>query len=172
MKWEDIIDQIIRREGSVYTDDPSDKGGPTKYGITLATLSASRGHACGPADVQALSEDEARQIYHQNFVVAPGFWRINDLNLCGLLVDCGVNHGPGTAIRWLQDAIGVTRDGNLGRTTATLANSGNSKILFGKILCARIKFYTGMADRDSSQAKFETGWMNRCCEFVTVLAGM
>nr|WP_222532573.1 glycosyl hydrolase 108 family protein [Azospirillum sp. 412522] len=36
---EAIIDTILRREGwPRYTDRPSDRGGPTKGGITLATL--------------------------------------------------------------------------------------------------------------------------------------
>ena len=41
MTDDDIIDGIIRREGSTYTNDPADPGGPTKYGITLATHHAT-----------------------------------------------------------------------------------------------------------------------------------
>src|SRR5690606_41674791 len=32
-----IIDDIIRREGTAYTEHPSDRGGATKYGITQST---------------------------------------------------------------------------------------------------------------------------------------
>lgn len=35
---DDIISDIIRAEGTAYTNDPRDSGGPTKYGITQAAL--------------------------------------------------------------------------------------------------------------------------------------
>ena len=43
MTTKEIIDGIIKREGG-YVDHPADRGGPTKFGITLATLEAWRGH--------------------------------------------------------------------------------------------------------------------------------
>ena len=38
----DLIDTIVANEGG-YVDNAGDAGGPTRYGITIATLSAFRG---------------------------------------------------------------------------------------------------------------------------------
>ena len=45
-----LIAELIQREGG-YVDDPDDRGGPTKYGITLATLQAWRHTPVSAADV-------------------------------------------------------------------------------------------------------------------------
>lgn len=39
---DEMIDAIIRREGG-YVNHPADRGGPTRYGITMATLSEELG---------------------------------------------------------------------------------------------------------------------------------
>ncbi len=75
----DIISDILRREGDRYTNHPADRGGPTKYGITLLTLAAYRDamNAGGEhpsataADVERLTEVEARAIYSIVFLQQP-----------------------------------------------------------------------------------------------------
>jgi|GEM_PF-4548155 len=48
-----LIDRLIDREGG-FVDHPADRGGPTKYGITLRTLSKWRGYPCSREDVEAM----------------------------------------------------------------------------------------------------------------------
>ena len=43
---EEMIDDILKREGSAYTDHPKDRGGPTRYGVNcLAAREALAGSA-------------------------------------------------------------------------------------------------------------------------------
>lgn len=169
MSIELILDEIIRRESPRYTNIAGDRGGPTKFGITLKTLSAYRGRACTAEDVKALKEPEAREIYRTQYVERPGFARVQNEHLKELLVDCGVNHGTDRAIRWAQAAVQVAVDGNLGRATSLALNTGPPREIFAKVLCTRLRFYEDLDDVPS-QAKFDMGWTNRCCEFVMILA--
>ena len=167
----DIVSEILRREGSKYTNDPSDRGGPTKYGITLSTLTRWRGRPCVAREVETLTEEEARRIYVAMYVEAPGFGRIQNEALRCLMVDCGVNHGPSRAVQWLQQAVGVGQDGILGRETAVAVNSADPRGVFAKVLCTRMRFYEDLDDQPG-QARFDMGWTNRCCEFVMMLGAM
>lgn len=171
MTTDDIITEIIRREGSKYTNDPNDRGGPTKYGITLATLERWRGKDCLPKEVEALTESEARRIYQALYIKAPGFGRIQNDSLRALAVDCGVNHGTERSVRWLQQAAGSPQDGVLGRQTALAVNGSDPRALFAKVLCTRLRFYEDLDDQPG-QARFDMGWTNRCCEFVLMLGSM
>ena len=38
----DIIDEVISREGDIFTHHVADKGGPTKFGVTAKTLGVWR----------------------------------------------------------------------------------------------------------------------------------
>ena len=77
-----IIDGIIKRESDKFTDTKGDRGGPTKYGITLKTLQAYRGPSAklNATDVERLSEDEARAIYEKVYITDPHFDLIAGLN--------------------------------------------------------------------------------------------
>ena len=85
-----LIDALIDREGG-YVNHPADRGGPTSFGITQRTLSDWRGRPVSAADVQALTPDEARQIYQVLYVDRPQLDRVQDVALRELLVDCAVN---------------------------------------------------------------------------------
>lgn len=160
-----IIDEIIVAESSDYTDHPEDRGGPTKYGITLKSLSDFRGRQCTPAEVERLTEAEARNIYMLKYVRGPGFVKIIDERLLGLVVDCGVNHGTARATRWLQEIVGVIQDGVFGPLTADAVNRHEPRKLFIRLLGIRIRFYGRLITDDPRQAKFAAGWMNRAVGF-------
>jgi lysozyme family protein len=164
----DIIDQILIREGSEYTNDPTDAGGPTKYGITLKTLTLYRGHLpTTAADVEALTEAEARAIYTAMYV-APfqKFPGMQD-SLLGLLVDSGVQHGEGRAMQWLQSAIGAKPDGEAGPATlASWAAVKNPDAIYKLVLKARIMFYAHIIHDRPDQVKYINGWFERVCLFI------
>lgn len=107
MTIESIIDEIISVEGRSYTNHPSDKGGPTKYGITQRTLSAYMGRPVSAEAVMALTEDTARAIYLRRYVIDPGFDAINAVSprIGHEIVDSGVNVGVGRVSEWLQRSL-------------------------------------------------------------------
>ena len=167
-----ILDALLAREGSEYTDRPNDRGGPTKYGITLATLSAWRGHPVTPEDVRDLTEGEARAIYRERYIDGPRFREIRDPLLREWVIDMGVNHGTTRASEWLQEAIGgVTVDGRVGAfTLGALAQRDPVAVLL-RMVARRVEFYgeilsrnyrdrrAGRTTRDESENAL--GWLRR-----------
>jgi lysozyme family protein len=162
-----ILDEIIRREGG-YVNHPADRGGPTNFGITAQTLGSWRklGRPATAAEVQALTEPEARAIYRQQYITGPGFDAITHSALLHLLVDAGVHSGPKRAVQWLQTALGVTADGVIGPKTRAALVAADQGVLYGKVLGQRLRHLGRLITHDPKQSAFAAGWMNRMAEFV------
>lgn len=171
---EGLIDGIIEREGREYTNRPADKGGPTKFGITLETLSEFRGYPVSPQEVRDLQEPEVRQIYRQLYVFGPGFDRIADRILRVAVIDAGVNHGQGWAARRLQEAAGVKADGAIGPVTLAAVNVAEPQDIALRFAARRYQKYANIvvADLkergrlDGTQAENLRGWINRANEML------
>ena len=165
MSGASIIDAILRREGG-FVDHPADRGGPTNFGITAKTLGDYRGRPVTVDDVRALTEAEAREIYRKHYLEGPGFNRIAHGPLRSLLVDSAVNHGPGRAVRWLQQAVGTRTDGRIGPKTLAALGASDAARAYRKVLAERCKFYGQIISNDRSQAVFAKGWTARLAEFM------
>jgi len=62
--FDKIFESILHHEGRVFTDIKADRGGATKFGVTLATLQQLQPSAT-KEDVEDMDEDGAREIYLQ-----------------------------------------------------------------------------------------------------------
>jgi len=173
MSIEQLIKDLIELEGG-YVNHPNDKGGPTKYGITLKTLTAYRGHDLEANDVKLLSKSEAADIYTQNYYLAPGIDQLPDL-IQPVTFDMAVNMGPVAAIKLVQQAIHklgspITVDGHLGPRSyqsAVIACNVYKTDILRNICLARKEFYRDLVDQDPKQSVFLTGWINRANHFLT-----
>jgi len=164
---ESIIDDIIHREGG-FVNHPADRGGPTKYGITGKTLGNWRhlGRLATSDEVAALTESEAREIYRHRYIIEPSFDAITHPALQSLLVDSSVHSGPQKAVKWLQEALGVTVDGVIGSKTREAIAKADQNILYSKVLAAHLRHLGRLITNDPEQSVFAAGWMNRMAEFV------
>lgn len=164
----DIVDDIIRREGgATVTNDPSDSGGRTQYGIS------EHSHPEAWADGKVTPE-EAREIYWSQYVKP--FRGISDQNLLHQLVDWGVPSGPETVAKLFQQIVGVEADGEIGPITLKAIEDYPGGTLFGepvsgKVLLnlavrdARTLFSAGIAKRRPKDLKYLLGWIKRTQEF-------
>lgn len=162
---ESIIDDILRREGG-YVDHPADKGGPTKHGITLATLSDWRGQPTTPEHIKNLTEVEAREIYRERYILEPRLHKVIDPKVRALAVDCAVNHGPKQAVKLLQLAARVFPDGALGPKTEAAVSRMDAAVLYHRLCAARVRLYGQIITKDPSQSVFAAGWTNRVADFI------
>lgn len=180
---DEIIADIIRREGSQYTDRPSDSGGPTKFGITQRTLGLYRGSYATAKDVQALTEGEAKRIYEKKYINDPGFLSVLAISepVAAELVDTGVNCGPPRAVEFFQRSLNALNrcgrdypdipvDHECGPRTvqayrALVATRGriNADLAMLRALnCLQGAHYISLAEKRPKDEDFVYGWlMNR-----------
>lgn len=152
--WMNVAQWLLESEGG-YSDRADDRGGPTNMGITIPTLSNWRGHPCAAADIKALTTAEALAIYHTNYWHA---MRCDELphGVDMVVMDAGVMSGQGRAIRFLQEAVGVTQDGILGNVTLGAVATKSPAYIVMKISIARSNFYQSL-----NQPANERGWLAR-----------
>jgi lysozyme family protein len=157
---------IFKAEGG-YSDNPADPGGPTNFGITLATLRAYEGDPNLTADdVKKLTPAVAKEIYRT------AYW--NRMQ-CGALpagldlevFDFGVNSGPAESVKTLQRIVGVTQDGSIGPITLAAVGQFNVGDLIARFAQARLAFYQGL-----NRPEFEQGWATRVAQIQTAAANM
>lgn len=170
-KVSEMIERVLIREGrDTYTNDPSDAGGPTKWGITQGALAKWRARPVSAAEVQALGKDEAVAIYRKGYM-AP-FETIEDPSLLELMFDFGVNHGTGRAAEALQTVLSRIGyytdriDGDFGRKSReALAKVQNDAALFYAVKCERLEAYMRYAGRAPANVIYLGGWANRNDQF-------
>jgi len=157
---------IFKAEGG-YADNPADPGGPTNFGITLATLRAYQGDPNLTADdVKKLTPAVAKEIYRT------AYW--NRMQ-CGALpagldlevFDFGVNSGPAESVKTLQRLVGVTQDGSVGPITLAAVRQFNVGDLIGRFAQARLAFYQSL-----NMPEFEQGWATRVAHIQTAATKM
>lgn len=97
-----IIAAVLSVEGG-YVNNPSDPGGETNHGVTVA-VARDNGYM-GP--MKDLSSDVATDIYYLQYIVKPGFLPMVELQpvVAEKLIDAGVNTGPARPSRWFQQAL-------------------------------------------------------------------
>lgn len=164
---DDLITKVMKREGG-YVDNPDDRGGPTKYGITRDTLAASRGHSVSSDDVANLGEGEARTIYRRNYFV--GLDDVTSPKVLELLFDYSVHSGPARAVSALQEVIGTKPDGNFGPNSKAALAKIDQATLYWPLVCERLDNFLRIIGKDwyhgdKTQGQFAEGWANRIVPF-------
>ena len=163
-----ILDRILQREGSGYVDDPVDRGGPTKYGITLSTFRYWLGDgAATGADLSRIDEATAREIYRQVYFRGHGFGNVmGHMSVYEHMLDMAVHHGPPRSIKILQKALGVTVDGIIGpETRSSIAVIGDHDLSL-RVVGERVLFISRIVRDDPSQSRFLVGWQKRAVSFL------
>lgn len=189
-RFEEAFEDLLGIEGG-FVDDPVDRGGTTKYGISLRFLKSEGqidedmdgfadfdldmdGDIDG-ADVRLLTVGDAKSLYKRSF------WeelRCEDFPepIGEMLFDQGVNGGNHAAKKLLQQAINAVLgnhryrtialkiDGAIGEKTEALFASmweRHPDELVREYRKAVKDRYHAIVRRNPSQAKFLKGWLNR-----------
>lgn len=169
-----IINGIIDREGD-YSDHPSDKGGPTRWGIT-EKVARARGYA---GDMRTLPRQFAAAVYTNDYIIAPGFDKVLGLStrIAEEMIDTGVNMGPHLPGAWLQrvlnalnrqgrDYADIKVDGQIGPATIAalktlLAKRGmqGEKAVVLALTCQQGVRYLDITEARPQNEDFYFGWL-------------
>jgi lysozyme family protein len=157
-------------EGRVYENVPGDRGGPTKWGITIGRVATIKGVKLPKAgtaafdrlveDLKALTPDEIKAIYKRDYWDAV---RGDDLppGVDFAVADFGLNSGPSRAAKYLCRCLGKPQSGTLGNEVIQAATRADPDDLVNAYCDARAAFLRGIVASNPSQGKFLKGWLNR-----------
>lgn len=115
------LDWLDGHEG-VYSDDATDRGGETKYGISRRSYPGE--------DIANLSRERAEYLYERDFWLNPGIDEVPGARLRVKLFDIAVNMGASRAVRLLQQVLrfighDVAVDGRIGPQTLRACEAGH-----------------------------------------------
>ena len=152
----DTVFKLVVGEEGGFVNDPKDRGGATKYGVTQTTLSAWRRRQASVDDVRNLGLDEAKLIFKAQYWnkiqgdrLPPG------LDLA--VADVAFNSGTGRAVELLQRALGVKVDRVLGEVTLAKTHDAEVDDLINALCDQRLAFLK----TTYGWSRFGKGWSNR-----------
>lgn len=180
MNIDQYLKELIDREGG-YVNNPADRGGPTKYGITEAVARANGYNG----NMRDLPLDFAITVYKKRYWTEPRFDQINTITsaVAEELLDTGVNCGVAFARPLLQRALNLLNnqgkggwpdiavDGIYGPATLNalktyLVKRGKE----GELVLLRVlnimqgQRYIEICERNPSQEQFFFGWISNRVE--------
>ena len=150
MKFEDIINDVIEKEGG-YVNDPKDPGGETKYGISK--------RAFPRVDIKSLTKEDAKKIYKDNYWIPSKAESIPE-NLRHIYFDMCVNFGMRGAGRVLQRACNgknknkIEIDGRVGKKTIEACKNLEPD----RLRAYRVLKFAKIVIKKPTQEKFWFGW--------------
>lgn len=161
--FKNAFKELIGIEGG-YVNDPTDRGGETKYGISKRSYPN--------VDIKNLTLEKAQEIYYKDFWVALSLDSIQEYYVALELFDTSVNMGQGVAARFLQKGLNLMNrnqrnfpdlkvDGAIGPKTIAAYQKVDDGILLKVLNGLQFCRYKEICEYDPSQERFFNGWMQR-----------
>lgn len=151
-----IIEDVLEHEGG-YVNDPRDKGGETKFGISKRWFPE--------VDIKNLTKQEAIRLYYDHYWKPSRAYELPE-ELRATYFDMCVNMGQTQAVKILQKAINskisgiIDIDGKIGPKTI----QSSAMLEKGRLQAYRCLYYANLVKKEPSQERFYYGWFKRAIE--------
>ena len=167
-KVELLAPKILQWEGG-FVNDPTDHGGATNMGVTIATWKQVGYDKDGDGDIDV---DDIRLLTRADatIVLKKFYWdrwkadQIRNQSVADILVDwvwCSGKWG----ITIPQRLLCLTEDGIVGSMTIQAVNAAKQGDFHMKIRNARLAFINDIVRKNPDQDRFKKGWINRLNDF-------
>ncbi|MGC1464306.1 MAG: glycosyl hydrolase 108 family protein [Pseudolabrys sp.] len=151
--------RVLAHEGG-YSNNPSDPGGPTNFGITIADYRKDVKLGATAADVRAMKVDDAKAIYRARYWDAQ---RCDDLpaGVDYAVFDYGVNSGIGRSGRVLRRMLKLPDNTSVvSDAVIAAAKQAEAKLLAAAICDERLRFLRSL----KTWPVFGKGWSARVAD--------
>ncbi len=153
--WEEALAHVLQHEGG-YVNHPADPGGMTNLGVTKRVWEEWTGKRVSEADMRALTPELVAPMYKKRYWdVVRGDDLPTGVDLC--VFDAAVNAGAGRASKFLQQAVGVTADGQIGPKTISAVTAKPADEIIEAFCALREAHYKSLNTFET----FGKGWMRR-----------
>lgn len=174
-RFDKAVSVVLQHEGG-YSDNPSDPGKATNYGISLRFLQEMGIHInhddhININDVKEIHFTDALEIYKKYWWDKYHYEAINSLGVATKIFDMAVNMGGLQAHKIIQEACRycgyseVQVDGILGEKTLSALNEinfhGRELDLMDEIIDSQKWFYERLTQEHQGLKVFLKGWLNR-----------
>jgi lysozyme family protein len=156
--FETAVARTLEHEG-VFSNDPDDNGGATKYGISQAAYPG--------LDIASLTIDDAKALYRRDYWSELQLDDIADQNIANELFDTAVNCGVHVAAEFVQEALtlfgkSIEVDGIVGPVTVAAVNRyPYPQALYKALNGLQFEYYHDIITRHPRQKKWFRGWLKR-----------
>lgn len=149
------LERVLQDEGG-YTNDATDPGGPTNFGITIHDYRMYINPKGTATDVKNMTVDQAKVIYKARYWDAV---KGDDLpaGIDYVVFDYGVNSGVSRSAKVLQKLVNVPQDGEIGPDTIAAVKKQDPKALVNAICDERMTFLKKL----KTFKTFGKGWTRR-----------
>jgi lysozyme family protein len=154
--FDKALSAVLVHEGG-YVNHPKDPGGATNKGVTQAVYDDWRvAHKLPAQTVKDITTAEVMAIYKHRYWDAINGDELPD-GVDYAVFDFAVNSGVYRAARYLQEAVGVAADGQIGPVTLAAIRAKPAQDLVTAICDARMAFLKRLTTFDT----FGRGWTRR-----------
>lgn len=150
------IAQVFEDEGG-YTNESTDPGGPTNWGITIADARMYWKPNATASDVRNMPKSVAEDIYRKHYA-DPIQYDSLPAGVDYAVLDYGINSGTGRSVRVLQKLLGLEADGKIGPITINKAKEADPVKLINAIYDERLEFLKKLHHWPT----YGRGWTARC----------
>lgn len=149
-----LIMDIISREGGL-SNNKNDKGGTTKYGISVKSYPN--------IPIADITIDDAAQIYFNDYYLKSKCYAF-PIEFQPIYLDSCVLHGIGWTRKALKTKLNCTY-AELSNTCLGFYNEGGINSLINILIELRTQLVNAIVNKNNNQEIFLKGWLNRINSF-------
>jgi lysozyme family protein len=175
-----LVKVHLQEGGAAFTNFKTDKGGPTRWGVTQGAFDKWKSRKLGRPykstidEIKNMSKADSIAIYKEDYWDKISGDKIKSFPVAYAIFDQAVNGGPETIVQMTQRLLGIADDGIAGKNFITAVNKVPEKEFLAKFIPAAKLRYETVVKNNAAQAVNLNGWMNRLKkvqDYVTLHAG-